>query len=652
MANAATQIVGREYELERLERLLAGRDGAALLLEGEPGIGKTTLWRHGVQRAHAAGWRVLTAQPVEAERELSYVALGDLLAPVMSEVGRLPGPQKRALRVALLLADTRGAPPEERAVAFAFASLLRLLAEDEPVLLAIDDLQWLDAPSAAVIAFAARRLDHPQLRLLAARRLGEPAIELADAQQLALAPLSGSEIGVLVRQRLETRFVAPTIEHLERVSGGNPLYALELAHEFVERGGLRPGEPLPIPQSLRALLARRLERLPPATREGLAVAAALARPTRALVEACVGAHIDLQPALDARVVRTGTDAIEFAHPLFASVLYGELEAEGRRRVHRRLAELVEDLEERAGHVAAAADEPNEPAAALLGQAAAAALARGAPTNALALARLAVELTPPESDAAVSRRLTAATLEFDAGDARLAEEALELLVADVPAADRALVLLEQARVIGELRGMDAALDIHREALASLSPDAPRLAALVNARLARALAHVGLHVEAAAHAETAVAVAERARDAAVLAESLAILAHVRYLEQGVVQTELLERAVAVAVETDVWVNNSPLFISVQQYLDQGQVEPARPLVEQLIAWTRARHDPSLALALTYEGWIELRVGNTRRALELAQEAHEVVRSAARGDHARDALALAAVGASIVGDVEQCR
>lgn len=652
---AAADVIGRERELKQLELLFAADGPRGLVLEGEPGIGKTTLWRLGVALACAHGFRVLTAQPVEAERELSYAALGDLLAPVLSEIGCLPAPQRRSLRVALLLSETRGAPPEERAVAFALSALLPLLAEDAPLVVAIDDVQWLDAASAAVLAFAVRRLEHPQQRLLAARRVGEPTIDLEHAERLVIRPLSAPEVALLVRQHVEVRLPRPLVEQLHAASGGNPLYALELARELAYRDEpLRPNEPLPIPQNLRALLTRRLERLPSRTRYALAVAAAAGRSSTALVEACVGARIDLDAAVKGSVVRATGESIEFAHPLFASVLYDELDEMPRRRIHLRLAELVEGLEERARHLAAAAADPDEAAAAMLEQASAAALARGAPTSALALARRAVELTPPDAPALVDRRLTAAALEFDAGDARAAEETLELLAAQAPAEDRARVLLELARVVGELRGPGAAADVYRQALDNLMPDAPsRLVALVNARLAGAQAGCEAdQMNVLRLAEAAVAVAERAGDAAVLAECLAILAQFRLRQDGAVQTDLLERALAINPEIGLGVNNSSLLIAAQQYVADGNVDVSRPLVERLVALTRVRHDPSLAHALALLAWIEIRVGNTRRALEIAEEAHEVARYAGRGNYAVPALVPAAVAQSIVGDVDDCR
>src|SRR5690348_4422510 len=126
MAKAAASLIGRDEDLARLVEFLGGEEGTTnvLLLEGEPGIGKTTLWRAGVDRAREAGFRVLEARPAASERELSFASLGDLLAPTHDEIGALPEPQRRALRIALVLEDPSGDPPEQRTIAVALTELL------------------------------------------------------------------------------------------------------------------------------------------------------------------------------------------------------------------------------------------------------------------------------------------------------------------------------------------------------------------------------------------------------------------------------------------------------------------------------------------------------------------------------------------------
>ena len=175
----ATEIIGREEQLAELRGFFdaVDRAPAACLLEGEPGIGKTVLWRAGLELARERDLRVLTAIPATAETRLSFAALADLLGPVLGDVlASLPAPQRRALEVALLLDDAAGSPPDHRAVAFAFLGAIRALSREGPVVVAVDDIQWLDGPSAFIVEFALRRLrEEPVVFLLTLRTGGEPA---------------------------------------------------------------------------------------------------------------------------------------------------------------------------------------------------------------------------------------------------------------------------------------------------------------------------------------------------------------------------------------------------------------------------------------------------------------------------------------------
>lgn len=185
---SAIELVGRDQELAELDALLEDPIVTALLLEGEPGIGKTTLWRHCVERARERGLTVLTARPGAAEAELGFSGLADLLAGELEHtLARLPDPQRRALEVALLLADAEAQTADRRAIGTAVLNVLRALAADQRVVLAVDDVQWLDAASAAALSFAIRRLREEPIALVLARR--STADEAAPLElDLALAP--------------------------------------------------------------------------------------------------------------------------------------------------------------------------------------------------------------------------------------------------------------------------------------------------------------------------------------------------------------------------------------------------------------------------------------------------------------------------------
>src|SRR5919199_6621951 len=204
-------LLGRDVELAMLRAFLERRpeDGAAaLVLEGEAGIGKTALWQATAQAAHEHGFRVLQARPSEAERTLSFAALADLLGDAHEVIEQLPAVQRRPLAVALLLEEADGPALDRRAIGVAVLTTLRILAEERPLLLGIDDIQWIDPPTAAALAFALRRLADQPLRVVMSERTGSDAAlgqEVARAvpgERLALGPLSLGAVRRLVQERL------------------------------------------------------------------------------------------------------------------------------------------------------------------------------------------------------------------------------------------------------------------------------------------------------------------------------------------------------------------------------------------------------------------------------------------------------------------
>ena len=378
-------LVGRERELDELARSLDAVPSGPVgfLFEGDAGIGKTILWRETVSAALDRSYCVLSCRPVESEAQLAFTALGDLLEEVPDWASAdLPVPQRRALDVALLRAEAEGPPPLPRAVSLGVLGVLRALAASGPVVIAVDDVQWLDRPSASALEFAARRLRGEPIGVVFARRgVGadvplalEQALPREAVRRLLVSPLGGDSLEPLVRARLGVHLGSPALRQLEAASGGNPFFALELARSLAERDvPLGPGEPLPVPGSLRMLLGERLADLAPAAREVALAASALARPTVALVEASLRSAdpaAALAGAVDAGVLEIEGDRLRFAHPLIASVVYADASAAQRHALHARLADVVEELEERARHLALAAEAPDGDVAAELDRAAA------------------------------------------------------------------------------------------------------------------------------------------------------------------------------------------------------------------------------------------------------------------------------------------
>ncbi len=402
---------GRERERDHVAGLLRGaRSGRsfALLLEGAAGIGKTSLLDDAV--AAAEGMLVLRAQGYEAESDLPFAGLSDLLTPVIDARHALPEAQRRALGGALAL---EAAPPRDRfSVPVAVLGLLGLLAEEQPLLVVVDDAHWLDDASRDAILFIARRLDTEGIGLLVAARDSEPVrLDAAGLPRLELGGLDRAAALALLR---EAPPLAPDVERaLADAAAGNPLALVELPRGLSDdqRAGRAPLAPLPAAGGdVHAAFARRLEALPPDARRALCLAAAATgAPADQLPAALEHAGLDegaLAPALDAGLVTRDGARIAFRHPLLATAAYHAAPSAERRAVHAALAAVARDPARRGWHLAAAAIGADEAVAAALDVAAQDARARGAHAEAARAAVRAGELTPSD-DARASRLLVAA-----------------------------------------------------------------------------------------------------------------------------------------------------------------------------------------------------------------------------------------------------
>ena len=461
-------LVGRESELGVVETFFCSERPRAVAIVGEPGIGKTTLWQTAVEHARAQGARLLVARPTESEARLAFAGLADLLADVPDELfARLPEPQQLGLDVALLRAVS-ARPPERRVVGAGFLTLLRALASESKVVCAIDDLQWLDASSAAVVEFALRRLGEEPVRGLFSVR----AMELARAplralardlqvEHLELGPLSVAALHRVLTQELGRTFPRPTLVRIAQAAGGNPLYALEIARELDRRGEHDVSSRFPVPQDLDALVRARVRALPPEARSALLRAAALARPNTETIDPA-----DLAPAEDAGLVRVEMDGrIEFVHPLFASAVYSAAPAGRLREAHRAVADLAADPEERARHLALAAAAPDAEVVRELQAAAGHARMRGSPDSAAELTGLALRLLPADAPARLELQLELAEQLHLASDFSAARTLLEELRATLEPGDlRARALLMLVEIDYWRSGESAATTLAEEALA--------------------------------------------------------------------------------------------------------------------------------------------------------------------------------------------
>ena len=464
-------VVGRESEIAVVESFLSEDDRRprTLAIVGEPGIGKTTLWEEAVRLARESGAVVLVSRPAESEAQLSFAGLTDLLSPVASQIaGILPAPQREALDVVLLHAEA-DRPPERRLVGTAVLSVIRALAADRSVVVAVDDVHWLDRPSAAAVDFALRRLVDQPVRVVVSLRTGTGGARLSTvdderAERLELGPLSLASLHRVIVGSLGQPFSRPTLVRIAKASGGNPLYALEIARLLVSAETRPQNEMLPVPDDLRTLVAGRVRALPGRTRAALLRAAALGRPDVRLVDARA-----LVAAEEAGLVSVDTDGrIAFTHPLYASAVYSSAPLDRRRTTHRELADQVSDPEERARHLGLGCAGPDEHAAAVVEAAAYEARRRGAPSAAADLAELALGLTPEGSAAADGRRLDLAEHLQLAGDYQRAAQLLERLRGELEGGDlRARTLLVLADIDYWRRGESSAVLLAEEALITAS-----------------------------------------------------------------------------------------------------------------------------------------------------------------------------------------
>lgn len=643
----APGLVGRGEELRRLDSFLdtVERGPAALVVEGDAGIGKTSLWRAGVEAARARGHHVLTARPAEAERELSFAALGDLLGPAAESIGGLPGPQRRALRVALLVEDWEGEPPDRRAIGVALHSLLLRIADDAPVVVAVDDLQWLDHPSRAALEFAIRRVEGA-IGLLA---FGRPPAELAvDADRFVLQALDLDAIATLMRERLGVGFTRPTLLQIERASGGNPFYALELARALhAHDGPLKDGEPLPVPTTLHELLARRLRDLAPATRHALLHAAVLGQVSPDLI-----ADEAVKEGIEARVL-VGTDSgPAFAHPLLVSVLIADASLDGRRAAHARVARAASDPEERARHLAAAATEPDETIAAALDEAASRARARGAPEAAAGLAEQALRLSVDDGASTHRRRLDAARYHFDAGDPTRARALVdEALAHAAPGAQKAQALRDLGDLLATGESLDASRAPYLDALAEAGDDVA-LRASIEARLTRVVLLEDGAYAAVPHAQTAAALAEQSGDPRLLVPALVALANVKFVLGRGVQHALLKRALAAGRPAGFWLHQHPRMMLAHQLYMMSSFEEARIEYEVVVAEASAAGDMALFQPLVHLSGNEAGAGRYVRARECAERAVASALQSGRPFAEFFARTQLAVIEATMGDVDDAR
>ena len=631
---------GREPERARIGDWLglASDRPVGIALEGTAGIGKSTIWRDSVKRARDRGYLVLAAAPSESEMTLAFSGLGDLFDGLDTEPPMsLPEPQRRALRSALFLSDPSDAPDDLDALPRAVLNALRELATTSTVVVAIDDEQWLDGPSARVLAFALRRVREERICLLLSRRTGSDGalwteVRDAFAPGIELLPLGAIDVADthrLLARTLSRKVPRRLLERVHDVSGGNPLYVLALAEELKRMNGdASDWRELPIPRTLVDAIARRLDRVRTGVEAPLFAVAALADPTVALLAAALD-EFDasaFDEAVRAGVIELTGERVRFTHPLLASVHYSSIPAPERRELHLRLADAVPDREQRARHLALGIDTPDEHVASELEHAAAAAARRGAPEAAAELLEHAIRLTPVDQDEARwSRTVTAAEQHYLAGDFEEARMWLERLLLEQPTGQisaRARVQLAKVRT----DDFEFASSMLEQALVDAGDD-DRLITEIELNHTDLSANLGDYAGTVRHADAAVVSAERLREPGALASALA--------QQGVglfnagqgMAHGLFERAIELEhtagdARPTYWLPSTTYGTLLRI---ENDLDGARPLLTRALARARRRGEggDTLIALLVRLAWLESEAGHLEASDEWLAQARQLAR-----------------------------
>ncbi|MEX0755062.1 MAG: AAA family ATPase [Actinomycetota bacterium] len=659
---APVAIIGRAEELAAIARFFedARPGSSALVLEGDAGIGKTTLWREAVRLAERTSL-ILSSRASEAEARMSFAVLGDLLTPVLEgPMAELPAGQRNALEAALLLGSPGPTRPDARAVSLAVLGVLRALASGAPLTIAVDDAQWIDAPSARALAFALRRLEDEPVTLVAATRSPTGASDLLDlmgslrdgVDRLTIGPIARVPLGRLLRQRLEDDVASPLVQRIHEASGGNPFFALEIGRALEGADALlTPGEPLPVPADLRELLRRRLRALPRSTRDALLVAASSAQRTVPLVEKVKGSATGLAEAEDAGIVLVRGTSIEFTHPLFASTVYESASTGDRRAAHAGLANAVKDPEERARHLALCSTGPSEEVARVLEEAGDRAVARGAPLGATELYGLAATLTPPqEADSLQMRRLRSAQTLFAAGDTRGARELVEQILAEtVPGLVRAQTMYSLSFMSwNDLPRVKGLLELAFEEIDGNG----YIRGLILADLAWVELGACDPASALPWAKAAVELAEEVNDPFLLRSALAALASVEAV-LGHDPADLLDRGISKEGSLAYGEVTTPRTCLGRFQLWKGALDAARDTLHvELERYLEQGHESASWDVRASLAEVEHRAGHWRLAADHALEAREIVLEAGWIDVLGEVAAVKAAIEAATGRVEEAR
>jgi hypothetical protein len=532
----ATHVVSRPVESRAVSEFLAAAPSgpSALVVEGEAGIGKTTIWLAALDLAQLAGFRVLSTRATSAESVRAYTSLAALLAPLDDAAfAELPSPQRLAVDRVLMRVSDDGPVTDQRAVGAAFLSVVERLAAQSPVLIAIDDLQWLDEPSRLIISSVMRRLTGPVGVFITLRDEPEHVdaaawLELRRPDRLhrvRVRPLSMGATHTVLAEQLGRTFSRPKLHRIHELSGGNPFYAVELGRAMEGDPG---EEGAALPTSLADLVRARLAALTVESRDALLAAACLATATLELIARATNTNAErimamLEEAENNGIVQIDGNRVVFAHPLLSRGVYSGATPARRRAMHRRLAKVVDEPELKARHLALAAASGDDRTLRSLDTAAEIVRTRGAPAAAAELLDLARGLGGDTPE----RRIRAAAHHYDAGDPARARSLLDETIARLtPGALLAeACLLSAAIKMYDDSFIDAAAVLERALAESVEDGAIQVR--MEVMLAYALFNSGRLQPALQRADDAVANASLLGQPELLGQALGMRATLRFV-----------------------------------------------------------------------------------------------------------------------------
>lgn len=655
-------LLGREPELTRIDQLLdAVRRGTseALLIRGDAGIGKSALVDVAVDRAE--GMWVLRTNGIDSEAEIAYAGLLALTQPIRHLLDRLPEPQADALGSALGL--RRPLPADRFTVYAGLLSLLGAAADDGPLLIAVDDLQWLDASSREAVVFVARRLGNEGIGLIISERTDSGESYASDLPSITLAGLDRASAAALLTSTDVSLEPSVMRQVLDTVAG-NPLALEEVPSVLTtaQRAGREPlDEPMLVGAGVQRSFLRRVRALPEVTQWALLLAAAAdslaLEPVRRALEAGSCTLGVFEPAETSGLVRLGDAAVVFRHSLVRSAVYHDASASQRRHAHRVLAKVHADAGDAARwaiHIAQATVVPDRAIADGLASAAGAALQRAGAVSAGRMFIAAARLTP-DADLQTERMLEAARALAAGGAIGQALETIEQVegrhMAETIAADvellRAELMAYRAPTVPEI----ARLTSSAERFATLSP--PHAAGLLS--IACYLSLQGAHLARAAEIggrafEMACGVGGLPKLAAASGYAQALMLTGRHSDARPILDDLRTLATAEASSLST---ASPAGVAGFDLMIDEAFADARAILDRIAAAARAISAPSLLpFTLATSAEVRLRTGDWTAAYAEAEEADRLARETLQENVGGYALAVRARVEALQGRDEAAR